>query len=137
MKKLLLLSFLFWSKIVFSQEQFSNCSAVFLNDQMVVESYSAQAKCKISKDAKGWISVGTVNLGDINWGEKRFEITSKIPFSVAIKDGNTGTITLFSSKIFKKIVVDKIMPKCKKGDSIIIMTTNDAYALPHNDLLVY
>ena len=137
MKKLLLLSFLFTGNIVIAQDLYNSCSAAFLNDQMIVEEYSATAKAKISKDAMGWISAGTVNLGDVSKGEKKFEITDKFEFGVAIKDGNTHTIMLFSPKQYKKIEAEKILAKCKKGDSIIIMTTDNTFALPHNEILVY
>lgn len=137
MKKIILLLMLSICSNSFGQEVFSNCSAVFINDQMIVEEYSATAKAKISKDAMGWISAGTVNLGDVSKGEKKFEITDKFEFGVAIKDGNTHTIMLFSPKQYKKIEAEKILAKCKKGDSIIIMTTDNTFALPHNEILVY
>lgn len=137
MKKLLFLSFLFLGNIAFAQDLYSNCSAVFLNDQMVIEEYSTTAKAKISKDAQGWISAGAVNLGEVNKGEKKFEITEKFEFGVAIKDANTGTIILFSPKEYKKIEVEKVLAKCRKGDSIIIMTTDNTFSLPHNEILVY
>lgn len=137
MKKLLLLSFLFTGNIVIAQDLYNSCSAAFLNDQMIVEEYSTTAKAKISKEATGWISAGAVNLGDVSKGEKKFEITDKFEFGVAIKDANTGTIMLFSPKAYKKIEAEKVLAKCKKGDSIIIMTTNNTFALPHNEILVY
>lgn len=104
---------------------------------MIVEEYSDVAKCKISKDATGWISAGTVNLGDVSKGEKKAIITSKFEFGVAIKDGATGTLMMFSNKKYKRIEAGKVLAKCKKGDSIVILTTKDEFALPHNDLLVY
>lgn len=104
---------------------------------MIVEEYSTTAKAKISKDAIGWISARAVTLGDLAKGEKKAEITQKIEFGVAIKDANTGTIVLFSPKEFKKIEAEKVLEKCKKGDTIIIMTTDNTYALPHNEILVY
>jgi hypothetical protein len=137
MKKLLIFILLLTGNVVLAQDRFSSCSAVFLNDHMIVEEYSANAKAKISKDATGWISAGAVTLGDVAKGEKKAEITQKIEFGVAIKDANTGTIVLFSPKEFKKIEAEKVLEKCKKGDTIIIMTTDNTYALPHNEILVY
>jgi hypothetical protein len=137
MKKMIVVFVLALLADSYGQDSFSNCSAVFLNNQMIVEEYSASAKAKISKDAQGWISAGVVSLGDVSKGEKKFEITEKIEFGVAIKDANTGTIILFSSKEYKKIEAVKILAKCKKGDSIIIMTTDNKFALPHNEILVY
>lgn len=136
MKKLLL-SFLLLSNIALCQEKFSNCAAVLLNDQMIVEEYSNTAKAKISKDAQSWISAGAVSLGDESIGEKKAEVTEKFEFGVAVKDGKTGTIMLFSLKEYKKIEVEKILAKCQKGDSIIIMTTDNTISLPHNEILVY
>lgn len=137
MKKMIVVFVLALLADSYGQDSFSNCSAVFLNNQMIVEEYSASAKAKISKDAQGWISAGVVSLGDISKGEKKFEITDKIEFGVAIKDANTGTIILFSSKEYKKIEAVKVLAKCKKGDSIIIMTTDNRFALPYNEILVY
>lgn len=137
MKKLLLLSFLFIGNIVIAQDLYNSCSAAFLNDQMIVEEYSATAKAKISKEATGWISAGTVNLGNASKGENKFEITEKLVFGVAIKDASTGTIMLFSPTEYKKIEAEKVLAKCRKGDSIIIMTTDNKFALPHNEILVY
>lgn len=137
MKKMILVFMLAVISVSYGQDTFSSCSAVFLNDQMIVEEYSASAKAKISKDAQGWISAGAVSLGEVSKGEKKFEITEKIEFCVAIKDANSGTIILFSPKEFKKIEAEKVLAKCKKGDSIIIMTTDNTFALPHNEIVVY
>mgnify|MGYP000903863951 CR=1 FL=1 len=56
---------------------------------------------------------------------------------VAIKDGKSGTIFIYSPRTVKKINVEKILEKCKIGDSILIMTKDTKFSLPHNDLLVY
>ncbi len=133
----LIVLFIFWSNCIFAQEDFSNCSAVLLNDQMLVEQYSNTAKCKISKEAKGRLSAAAVSLGEIKGGKQGFEITEKIEFGVAIKDGKSGTIFIYSPRTVKKINVEKILEKCKIGDSILIMTKDAKFALPHNDLLVY
>jgi hypothetical protein len=137
MKKSIILFLLFISNFVFAQENFSNCAAILIDNQMLVEEYSNTAKCKLSIVSKGLLSAGTVNLGDVSKGEKQFEITGKISFSIAIKDANTGTIIMFSNKKYKKIDMQKVLLKCKKGDSIIIMTNNTKYVLPHNDIFIY
>lgn len=137
MKKLLIFILVLTGKVTLAQEKFSSCSAVFLNNHMIVEEYTITAKAKISKDAIGWITAGTVSLGDAAKGEKKAEITQKIEFGVAIKDAATGTIVLFSPKEVKKIEAEKVLEQCKKGDTIIIMTTDNTFALPHNEILVY
>jgi hypothetical protein len=113
-----------------NDDKYSSCSAVFLNDKMIVNEYSPEGKCKISKDATGEISAGEVSLGE------KTEITSKFSFGIAIKSRNTGTLMLFSKETYKKIDVQKVLAKCRKGDYIVILTTDDQYALPHNEILV-
>jgi len=135
--QVLILLFIFCSNCIFAQEDFTNCSAVLLNDQMLIEEYSNTAKCKISKEAKGWLSAAAVSLGEIKEGKQGFEIMEKIEFGVAIRDGKSGTIFIYSPKTSKKINVEKVLEKCKVGDSILIMTKDVQFSLPHNDLLVY
>jgi hypothetical protein len=135
MKKLLLILFIGIGFAGFAQEKFSNCSAVLLDGQMIVEEYSSTAKAKIYKDATGWLTVGAVKLDEANKGKA--EVTEKLEFGVAIKDASTGTIVLFSTKEFMKIEAEKVLNKCKRGDSIIILTTDSTFALPHNEILVY
>lgn len=131
MKNLIIvLLILFYSKS-FAQKQFSNCSAAFLDQKMIVEEYSAKAKANIATTAHGELSVGTVSLSS-----KTNKLTSNFPFSIAIKDKNTGTLMLFSREVYTKIDIKKVLAKCHKGDSIVILTLKDEYALPHNEILV-
>lgn len=132
MKKLIIFSLLLSCNLVFAQENFSNCSAAFLNGKIIVEQYSKTAKAKISILSKGELTASTAELGeDYTKQVKKFE------FGVAIKDKETGTTMLFSSKTFMKIEIERVLAKCKEGDSIIILTTEAEYALPHNEILVY
>ncbi len=136
MKRLFLLTFLLSTQFVLGQDysnddKYSSCSAVFLNDKMIVNEYSPEGKCKISKDATGTLSAGEVSLG-----ESDTKITSKFDFGIAIKSRNTGTLMLFSKDTYKKIDIQKVLAKCRKGDYIVILTTENTYALPHNEILV-
>ena len=125
------------SSISFAQGDFSDCAAAFLDNQMIVEEYANGAKCKLSILSKGILSAGTVNLGDVSRGEKKFQITEKISFSIAKKDANSGTVTMFSNKKYKQIKISKVLSKCKPGDFLIIMTLNSKYSLPHNEILIF
>lgn len=132
MKKLFVLTFItmsFWS---FAQEPYTNCSAVFLNNKMLVEEYSDTAKCKISIDAKGEMVAATVELNKDN-----SRLVEKFSFSVAVKDKDTGTMMLLTKEPIKKIEVEKVLAKCRKGDKIVVLTTENEFALPHNEILVY
>lgn len=113
------------------QEKFTNCAAAFLNDQLVVDEYSPTGKCVLSKNATGTLTVCTADLSP----EKSFP-TGKLQFMVGIRDGNTKTICMYSKAALKTADISKIMEKCKVGDSIVLMTLKDEYALPHNEILV-
>lgn len=132
MKKLFVFLFTSLSFWGFAKEPYTNCSAVFLNSKMLVEEYSNTAKCKISIDAKGEMVVGTVELN-----EKGSKLIDKFTFSVVIKDKETATMMLLTKEPIKRIKVEKILAKCRKGDTIVILTTDNKLALPHNEILVY
>jgi hypothetical protein len=131
MKNLLIIALLLFSKISFAQDKFSNCSAAFLDNKMIVEKYTPTAKAHISKSAVGELTVCTANIS-----ESETKAVDKIPFSIAIKDGKTGTIMLDSKKPVMKYDLSTVLAKCKKGDSIVLLTDNEQYALPHNEILV-
>jgi hypothetical protein len=119
------------AQAVLGQKPFANCAAAFLNGKMIVQEYTDAAKAKISIQAKGELTASTAELGT-NYAKQ----VKKFAFGIAIKDKNTGTKILFSTKTFMKIAIEDILKKCKKGDSIILLTLDDEYALPHNEILV-
>lgn len=132
----LLLAFIAIAQTGFSQtsnvqEKFTNCAAAFLDDQLVVDEYSPTGKCVLSKNATGTLTVCTADLSP----EKSFP-TGKLRFMVGIRDANTKTICMYSKSVIKTADISKIMEKCKVGDSIVLMTMEDEYALPHHEILV-
>lgn len=131
MKNLLIISLLLVSCSVLAQEPFNDCAAVFLNEKMIVEKYDTDSKPKVPINAQGELTAATVELG-----ENHTNMVDKISFAVAIKDKNTHTIMLFSTKSYTKFRIEDALKLCKKGDWIIILTTKDTYSLPHNEILV-
>jgi hypothetical protein len=115
----------------FGQNNFSDCSAAFLNSKMIVNEYSPSGKCTVSIHEKGNLTVNTVKLSSI-----KTKITDAIMFQVAIKDKETGTLILVSKEQIKKVAIESILSKCKKGDHIVLLTINRKYSLPHNEILV-
>ncbi|MDX2069306.1 MAG: hypothetical protein SFV55_12850 [Haliscomenobacter sp.] len=111
---------------------FTNCTAVLLNDKMVVNEYTPTGKCELALDAKGIFTVQPVSLQDNNvvipQGKRRFKI--------AIKDANTKTMTSFSDQTYTEIEVGKVLSQCRKGDYIVFITMDRELALPHNEVLV-
>ncbi|GAB3524708.1 hypothetical protein GCM10027442_53040 [Emticicia fontis] len=99
---------------------------------MIVDQYTKTGyKNEISLKATGDLTVNTVNLSPTE-----SKAVDKIPFKIAIKEKDTQTITLFSKEDFMKVDVQKVLSQCKKGDQIVLLTTDKQYALPHNEILV-
>lgn len=131
MKKITILIFILFCSKSFAQKAFSDCAAAFLNKKMIVKEYTNKAKASIPLSAHGELSVGTVALSD-----KGNKLVNNFAFSIAIKDKVTGTLMLFSRENYAKIEIQKVLSRCHKGDSIVILTLNNEYALPHNEILV-
>lgn len=130
-----LLSTLF-TLIIFSinlsaQDRFSNCSAIFLNQKIVVDDYSPTGKCILKSYATGDLTVNTATVENDRWiaGEK-------IAFKIIIRDGSTKTLWSYSDITYQSVSIKDVLLKCKKGDSIVISLVKDQYALPHNEILV-
>lgn len=115
----------------FSQEAFSNCAAAFLNNKLVVDEYSPKGKCTLSDTATGELTVCTASLSP----EKSVPV-DKIKFKIALRDKSTGTLTMFSNETYKQVDIAKVLARCKKGDHIVLITTDTEYALPHNEIQV-
>ena len=127
--------FLFCSAIThisLAQESFSNCAAAFLDGKIVVDDYSPTGKCSLAADATGELTVCTANLSPTSSIP-----VDKIKFRIAIRDGNTKTLWMYSGDTFTKVNIRKVLDKCKKGDHIVLLTTDDEYALPHNEILIF
>ncbi len=112
-------------------KKFNNCAAVYLNNDMLVDDYSAKGKCTISSDAKGTLHIYSVN----------FSLTNPTPydqvaFKVAIRNDQTNTMWMFSDETYQQLPLEKILQKCQMGDSIILLTIDSQYSLPHHEIFV-
>ncbi|MBE9462451.1 hypothetical protein ACFP1I_10565 [Dyadobacter subterraneus] len=116
---------------LFAQNKFTNCSAAFLNNRMIVTEYSNKGKSTVSGKSTGELTVCTAEIGP-----EKCKAVEKIVFKVAIRGKESKTLVMYSDETFKQINIQNILKKCKKGDSIVLMTTDDQYALPHNEILV-
>lgn len=115
------------STAILAQDRFTNCTAAYLDNKLLVNEYSPSGYCKIRQSAKGELTVQTMNDE---------APTGKTRFLVAIRDGNSKTLLLFSEVAFLQVPVEKLLKKCKPGDAIVLLTTDDKYALPHHEILV-
>jgi hypothetical protein len=114
-----------------AQKPFTNCAAAFVGNKMVVNEYSPKGKCRLSATSTGELSVQTVELS-----ASESKAVDKIDFKVAIRDSATGTLTMFSAETFRQVPVQQVLTKCKQGDHIVLLTMDNQYALPHNEILV-
>ena len=115
----------------FGQEPFGQCAAAFLNTRMVVDDYSPQGQCRLPLQSTGELTVQTVDLSPTE-----SKALAAIPFKVAIRDGRTHTLTMYAQADFVKLNIQDVMKRCRKGDSLVLLTTSDQYALPHNEILI-
>ena len=126
--------FLFCSAIAqwsLAQKSFTNCAAAFLDGKIVVDDYSPTGKCTLPIGAKGELTVCTADLSPTSSIP-----VDKIKFRIAVRDGNTKTLWMYSGDSFTKVNIRKVLSRCKKGDHIVLLTTDSEYALPHNEILV-
>lgn len=114
-----------------AQNKFTNCTAAFLNNKMIVTEYSNKGKSTVSEKSIGQLTVCTAEISS-----EKSKPVEKIMFKVAIRDKKSKTLVMYSDEGFKQIDIQNILKKCKKGDLIVLMTTDNQYALPHNEILV-
>ncbi len=107
------------------------CSAAFLDNKLVVDEYSPTGKCILPLTTRGELTVATADLS-----LEASKPVDRLPFKIAIRDENTKTLTMFSGEDYRKIEIQQVLVKCKKGDSIVLLTLEKQYALPHNEILV-
>ena len=130
-KVLFLIALCFATTPLFSQAAFNDCAAICLDKVALVDDYSPRGACEIELTAKGILTAYTVELSETAITPKK-----NIKFKIAIEDAATKTLWLFSDKTYKEIPVETVLAKCKKGDVIRLLTVDNTYALPHNEILV-
>jgi len=114
-----------------AQASFNNCSAAFVGSKMVVDAYTPTGTCQLPASAMGTLTVQTVDLS-----ATKSKAVRPIDFKLAIRDKETGTLRQYSNETYRKVPVQNVLVHCKKGDKIVLLTVDDRYALPHNEILV-
>lgn len=128
---LLMMCCLLTSPTSFGQENNQQCAAAFLDTRMVVDEYSPKGKCRLALHSTGELTVQTVALS-----LTESKALAAIPFKVAIRNGETNTLTLYSSSEVVKVPVQDVLKRCRKGDSLVLLTVSNHYSLPHNEILI-
>jgi hypothetical protein len=119
----------FINNVPLTGETFTDCAAIIYKGEMLVDEYSPRGECKLNEGMRGVITVSAVELN-----EEGGRPVKNIPFKIAIKNGKTNTQWMFSDKTFNKVFLEDILKECNTGDKIIIITTDQKYALPHNEI---
>lgn len=117
--------------VTFGQKNNQQCAAAFLNTRMVVDEYSPKGQCRLALQSIGELTVQTVQLSSTE-----SKAIAAIAFKVAIRNGETNTLTLYSSTDVVKVDVKEVLKRCRKGDSLVLMTVSNQYSLPHNEILI-
>jgi hypothetical protein len=120
-----------WAGLAAAQIPFNNCSAAFLGGKMLVNEYSPEGKCVLSKE-----DIGTLTLSTVYLAPDTSKAVDPLRFMLAIRDGNTKTMVMYSTQILTEVPVQDVLRVCKPGDSIVLLTLEYTYALPHNEILV-
>lgn len=115
-----------------AQPPFSQCTAAFVSDKLIVDNYSPTGRCQLPTSTTGLLTVQTVALTPT-----ATKPLLKVDFTVAIRDKTTGTLHLYSSRTYQQLPVKSVLAKCKKGDHILLLTKDSRYSLPHNEILVF
>lgn len=108
---------------------YNDCAAIFKNDKMLVDDFSPRGKCKMEIGTDDKLTVATVALNDE--GARK---TKDLEFHVAIKNERTSTYFLVTKEPVMSIDWPTIYKQCEEGDKVIILTTDNKYALPHAEI---
>ena len=110
-------------------ENYKECAAIIFDGNLLVDKYTPEGKCELKPRKEGTIAVSTVDLSNL-----RGTPGKRIGFRVAIKNGRTKTMWMYSEKTLYSIEMKDIIKKCEPGDNIVIMTVDQQYSLPHNEI---
>lgn len=114
-----------------AQDSFSNCAAAFVDGSMIVDEYSPSGKAVLAESATGMLTVCTASLTETGGTP-----VDQIEFFVAIRDGNTGTLTMLTKKTVKEMDLAEVMDRCSEGDHLVVITADEEYSLPHNEIII-
>ncbi|MEL7531983.1 MAG: hypothetical protein AAFN10_11770 [Bacteroidota bacterium] len=118
--------------LVLAQSDFSNCAAVYLDNDMIITEYSPKGVSKVSLEDKGSLQLRIVNAPDGNW-----KITgSAQEFRVAIRDQKTGTLVMYGDQAYRRLELSELLAKCQAGDHILILSTNRELGITGAEILI-
>lgn len=119
-----------WTDIneLFSAD-YRECAAIYFDGKLLVDNYTPEGKCQIIKTRSGKLTLSSVRLA----GPKTRPIKN-LSFRIAIKNSETNTLWMYAEEIFEEVYLEEILKECKLGDSIIFLTVDKRYSLPHHEI---
>lgn len=115
-----------------ARSPFSTCSAAFVGTKRLVDHDTPTGRCQLAnKTKRPPPTVQTVNVSPTG-----IKSGNKLAFNVAVQDGATGTVPLFSTKTHRQLPVERVLTSCKKGARIGLLTLDQHIALPHTEIQV-
>lgn len=124
---------LFIQSLFKSQNDFSDCAAIFYKDTMLAEKFERGKEFVLDQGMTGKLSVSAIRFSGCNSAEA----VKKIPFKIAIKDSKSHTIWMFSDDTFYEVELKNILKRCNHDDKIIFMTVDKKYSLSQNEIVVF
>lgn len=112
-------------------KNYQNCAAIFFNDKLLVNHFSPNGECRITRDQKGELKVSTVKISDDN-----VEQIKDIPFRVAIKNIETNTMYLLHTEDVMTADFQEILQYCETNDQLVILTRSQLYNLTYHNIII-
>ncbi len=102
--------------------------AIKYEDKLLSDMPWSQSGLMLGMQMYGQISLQIVE------DSERLSAIDAPTFQIAIKDNKTGTLRLYSDKVYTDIKADDLVSQCKDGESVIILTTDRKYVLKQNQI---
>jgi hypothetical protein len=118
-----------WLKL--APKEYTDCSAIFFDGQMLVSEYSPNGKCRLEEGMKGKLTLSAVELSD-----NGAKATRRLSFQVAIHNERTNTLRMFTREPITEVQFEDVFKACSPGDAIIFLTVDIRYTLPHHKIEV-
>jgi hypothetical protein len=111
---------------------YNTCAAILLNGDVLVNEYSPRGQCKIEADSKGVITLSPVILNE----SSTITSTLLLSYYVAVKDSKTNTLRMITPMAVHKYKIEEVLAQCQLQDTIVILTVDKRYSLPHHEIIV-
>ena len=121
-----------FANLILAQSDFSNCAAVYLDNDMIITEYGPKGVSKVSLSDEGSLQLRVVIAPEGTWRVSG----SAQEFRVAIRDKKTGTLVMYGDKTYRRLEISEVLAKCNSGDHLLILSTNRELGITGAEILV-